>query len=109
MGCRCLSLIGSADVWLRACLSMASETRRVGPWRRLEQDVRTCRTRTFPYAILYTLEADSMLIVAVMHLRREPGILAEPNTFQKPLTTRCIRTEMLPEAFETSARFSRGT
>jgi toxin ParE1/3/4 len=42
-------------------------------WRSLEQDVRTCRTRTFPYAILYTLEAESVLIIAVMHLRREPG------------------------------------
>jgi plasmid stabilization system protein ParE len=42
-------------------------------WRFLEQDVRTCRTRTFPYAILYTVELDSILIVAVMHLRREPG------------------------------------
>ncbi|MHC1764503.1 MAG: type II toxin-antitoxin system RelE/ParE family toxin [Verrucomicrobiia bacterium] len=42
-------------------------------WRCLEQDVRTCRVRTFPYAILYTLQADSVLILAVMHLRREPG------------------------------------
>ena len=42
-------------------------------WRRLEQDLHTCRTRTFPYAILYTIEADSVLIVAVAHLRREPG------------------------------------
>ena len=42
-------------------------------WRRLEQDVHTCRTRTFPYTILYSIEAGSVLIVAVMHLRREPG------------------------------------
>ncbi len=42
-------------------------------WRRIEQDVRTCRTHTFPYAVLYTVEANSVLIVAVMHLRREPG------------------------------------
>jgi toxin ParE1/3/4 len=42
-------------------------------WRRLEQDVRTCRTHTFPYAILYTIEPDSILIVAIMHLHREPG------------------------------------
>ncbi len=42
-------------------------------WRCIEQDVRTCRTHTFPYAILYTIEANSVLIIAVMHLRREPG------------------------------------
>jgi toxin ParE1/3/4 len=55
-------------------LEVEATIRRIleGPekWRRLEQDVRTCRTRTFPYTILYSLEADSMLIVAVMHLRR---------------------------------------
>ena len=42
-------------------------------WRRLEEDVRTCRTRTFPYAILYTVETNAVLVVDVMHLRREPG------------------------------------
>ena len=46
-------------------------------WRRIEQDVPSCRTRTFPYAILYTLERDSVLIVAVMHLRRKPGYWRE--------------------------------
>lgn len=42
-------------------------------WRCIEQDVRTCRTRTFPYTILYTVESNSVLIIAVMHLRRKPG------------------------------------
>lgn len=42
-------------------------------WRRIDQDVRTCRTHTFPYAILYTIEQDSILILAVMHMHREPG------------------------------------
>jgi hypothetical protein len=27
-------------------------------WRVLEQDVRLCRTRVFPYAVLYTIEPD---------------------------------------------------
>ena len=39
----------------------------------LEEDVRRCLTHTFPYGILYTLEGDSILIVAVMHCSREPG------------------------------------
>jgi toxin ParE1/3/4 len=42
-------------------------------WRVIEQDVRRCLTHTFPYGILYTIEAESILIVAVMHLRRKPG------------------------------------
>jgi hypothetical protein len=46
-------------------------------WRCLEQDVRTCRARTFAYAILYTLQADSVLIIAVIHPRREPGYWRE--------------------------------
>jgi hypothetical protein len=42
-------------------------------WRIIEQDVRRCLTHTFPFGILYTIEAESILIVAVMHLRRKPG------------------------------------
>lgn len=42
-------------------------------WRVMEQDVRRCLTKVFPYAILYTIEADFVLIIAVMHCHREPG------------------------------------
>ncbi len=42
-------------------------------WRVLEEDVRRCLTRVFPYAILYSIESDYLLIVAVMHCHREPG------------------------------------
>ena len=42
-------------------------------WRVIEEDVRRCLTHTFPYGILYTIEDGSILIVAVMHLRRRPG------------------------------------
>lgn len=42
-------------------------------WRIFEEDVRRCLTRVFPYAILYTIESEFILIVAVMHCRREPG------------------------------------
>lgn len=42
-------------------------------WPTLEQDIRVCRTRTFPYGVLYSIEDDVMIIVAVMHLHREPG------------------------------------
>ncbi len=41
--------------------------------REIEADVRRCLTKVFPYAVLFTLEKDSILIVAVMHCHREPG------------------------------------
>lgn len=42
-------------------------------WKIIEEDVHRCLTRVFPYGILYTIERDFVLIVAVMHLSREPG------------------------------------
>ncbi len=42
-------------------------------WRILEEDVRLCRLRVFPYVVLYTIEPDYILIVAVMHGKRRPG------------------------------------
>ena len=41
-------------------------------WRAIEEDVRRCLTHVFPYAILYTIEPEFILIVAVMHCAREP-------------------------------------
>lgn len=42
-------------------------------WRVLEADVWRCLVRVFPYSVLYTIEADFILIVAVMHGKRQPG------------------------------------
>ncbi|MEO7299998.1 MAG: type II toxin-antitoxin system RelE/ParE family toxin [Verrucomicrobiota bacterium] len=42
-------------------------------WRVFEEDVRRCLTHVFPYGILYTIEPDYVLIVAVMSCSREPG------------------------------------
>lgn len=39
----------------------------------IDEDVRRCMTRRFPYGVLYTIEQDYILIVAVMHCSREPG------------------------------------
>lgn len=46
-------------------------------WPILEQDVHRCLTRVFPYAILYTVEPDFVLIVAVMHCHRKPDYWRE--------------------------------
>lgn len=42
-------------------------------WSVIDEDVRRCLTRKFPYGILYTVEQDYILILAVMHCSREPG------------------------------------
>lgn len=39
----------------------------------IDEDVRRCMTRKFPYGILYTIEQDYILVLAVMHCSREPG------------------------------------
>jgi len=42
-------------------------------WLDIDDGIRRCLTRVFPYALLYSIEADYLLIVAVMHCSREPG------------------------------------
>ncbi len=42
-------------------------------WPIIAEDVRRCQTRRFPYGVLYTIENDSVHILAVMHLHRHPG------------------------------------
>ncbi len=39
----------------------------------IDEDVRRCMARRFPYGVLYTIEQDYILILAVMHCSREPG------------------------------------
>ena len=62
---------------LRFISSVESTIRRIleAPtrWRSFEEDIRRCLTRVFPYGILYTIEAEYILIIAVMHCSREPG------------------------------------
>src|SRR5205809_941291 len=42
-------------------------------WSFIEEDIRRCITHVFPNGILYTIEDDTVLIVAVMHCSRKPG------------------------------------
>jgi len=41
-------------------------------WVILEEEVRRCQTRRFPYGVLYTEEPEEIFILAVMHLHRNP-------------------------------------
>ena len=39
----------------------------------VELDVRRCITKTFPFGVLFRERDDSIIIMAVMHLHRDPG------------------------------------
>lgn len=52
-------------------------------WRILEEDIRRCLVRVFPYALLYTIEKDYVLIIAVMHCHRKPDYW-HCRVFNKP-------------------------
>lgn len=41
-------------------------------WAALEDDIRRCQIRRFPYGIIYSLDGDFVFILAVMHLHRAP-------------------------------------
>jgi toxin ParE1/3/4 len=63
------------DLRFIVCVENAVEVILEDPlrWRPFNEDVRRCLTRVFPYGILYTIESDFVLIVAVAHCSREPG------------------------------------
>jgi plasmid stabilization system protein ParE len=41
-------------------------------WPELSTSTRRCRTKRFPFGIIYRINKDEIEIVAVMHLSREP-------------------------------------
>ncbi|MEW6616276.1 MAG: type II toxin-antitoxin system RelE/ParE family toxin [Thermodesulfobacteriota bacterium] len=41
-------------------------------WPILEDDIRRCQTRRFPFGIIYAINEDVIFVLAVMHLHRDP-------------------------------------
>lgn len=41
-------------------------------WRAMEGEVRRCLAHTFPYGVLYSVESEYVLILAIMHHSRKP-------------------------------------
>lgn len=42
-------------------------------WTVLSDDIRQCQVRRFPYGIVYSRNREAILILAVMHLHRDPA------------------------------------
>lgn len=42
-------------------------------WSPLSENTRRCRTKRFPYGVIYRVDGDEIVIVAVAHLHRRPG------------------------------------
>ena len=40
---------------------------------KIETDLRKCKLPYFPYSVIYRVQGDTLQIIAIMHIRREPG------------------------------------
>ena len=57
-------------VEVRACIENIRNHPKA--WARISSRTRRCRTKTFPYGIIYQIRRDEILVVAVASLRRRP-------------------------------------
>ncbi len=43
-------------------------------WNPISENTRQCRCKRFPYGIIYCTKTDEIVIVAIMHLHKEPFV-----------------------------------
>jgi plasmid stabilization system protein ParE len=63
------------------------------------EEVRRARVRRFPYSLVFTVHDEEVFILAVAHVRREPGywLACEPSAPSRPCrTTSCSLTTRPP-------------
>ncbi len=41
-------------------------------WTKISPRVRRCLTNKFPFAVLYQICGDTILVIAIMHMKRDP-------------------------------------
>jgi toxin ParE2 len=46
-------------------------------WHSLSTQTRRCRLRRFPYGVIYSVDQDDVLILAIAHLHRRPAYWQE--------------------------------
>ena len=58
-----------------ACVQEALNRIQLNPglYAVIEQDVRPCLTKVFPFGVLFRIRPETIEITAVMHLHRDPG------------------------------------
>lgn len=59
-------------VSVKAALSNALE--QPARHRRVHGDVRAVRVQRYPYRVFFIEEQESVVVIAVLHVRREPGV-----------------------------------
>jgi toxin ParE2 len=42
-------------------------------WHPLSTNTRRCRLKRFPYGVIYSVEGQDVIVIAVAHLHRKPG------------------------------------
>lgn len=42
-------------------------------WPVIDNGIRKCIVKRFPYALIYSIQNDLIVIIAVMHMKRKPG------------------------------------
>lgn len=64
---------GLGDAFLVEVLTVADRiVRHPEAWHLLEHGIRRCRLTRFPYGLIYGVEKDDIVVLAVAHLHRKP-------------------------------------